>query len=227
MIMNNNNFNFYNNLGVDPFKKLAAIGGFSSYKDLELCYPYIKDAKSILELGAGYGRCLDFFIEKNYKGKLIAVEQSAPLIEYLKAHYSAKADILQEDIKDLKLDQKVDVALWMWSGVIDFAKEEQLTTIQKIASYLSPKGKLIIDIPKLGYKTYANHQDEQTLRLDSTYGTLECYIPNEKEMKEICEKSGFKELKTMHYSTSTEKERTLYILSKERIAISDKPLRKL
>jgi phospholipid N-methyltransferase len=212
--MNNKNFNFYNNLGVDPFKKLAAIGGFSSYKDLELSYPYIKDAKSILELGAGYGRCLDFFIENKYTGKLIAVEQSGPLVEYLNQHYSSKAKILREDIKSLKLDEKVDVALWMWSGVIDFSKEEQVTTIQKISSYLSEKGKLVIDIPKLGYKTYATHTGEQSLHLDSSYGTLDCYIPSEMEMKEIRDVSGFKELKTIQYSTPTEKERTLYILSK-------------
>jgi SAM-dependent methyltransferase len=212
--MNNSNFNFYNNLGVEPFKKLAVIGGFNSYKDLELCYPYIKDAKSILELGAGYGRCLDFFIENNYKGKLIAVEQSPPLAAHLKKHYSSKAEILQEDIKSLHLNQKVDVALWMWSGIIDFSIEEQLKAVQKISSLVSEKGKLIIDIPKLGYKTYATHENEQKLHLDSSYGTLDCYIPNETEMKEMGDKSGFQELKTMHYKTTTEKERTIYILSR-------------
>jgi SAM-dependent methyltransferase len=212
--MNDSNFNFYNNLGVEPFKKLAVIGGFNSYKDLELCYPYIKDAKSILELGAGYGRCLDFFIENNYKGKLIAVEQSPKLAAYLKSHYSSKAEILQEDIKSLRLNQKVDAALWMWSGIIDFSLAEQLTAVQKISSLISEKGKLIIDIPRLGYKTYATHENEQRLHLDSSYGTLDCYIPNETEMKEIGDKSGFKELKTMYYKTSTEKERTIYILSK-------------
>jgi SAM-dependent methyltransferase len=212
--MNNSNFNFYNNLGVEPFKKLAVVGGFNSYKDLELCYPYIKNAQSILELGAGYGRCLDFFIKNNYHGKLIAIEQSEPLIKYLQAHYASKAEIIQKDIKSLELNEKVDVALWMWSGIIDFAKEEQLTTIQKISSFLSQKGKLIIDIPKIGFKTYATHEDSQNLHLDSSYGTLDCYIPNEKEMQEISNKSGFKELKIIQYSTPTDKERTIYILSK-------------
>ncbi|MFL5729137.1 MAG: class I SAM-dependent methyltransferase, partial [Cytophagaceae bacterium] len=136
--MNEKNFDFYRNLGVDPFKKLAAIGGFSSYTDLELSFPFIKNSQSILELGAGYGRCLDFFIAKGFKGKLIAVEQSEPLVQHLKSQYGDKAEILQEDIKTLQLKENVDAALWMWSGIIDFSKEEQLNTSRHIVSLLNP-----------------------------------------------------------------------------------------
>jgi SAM-dependent methyltransferase len=212
--MNEKNFDFYKNLGVDPFKKLSVIGGFNSFTDLELCYPIISEAKSILELGAGYGRCLDFFIEKKFKGKLIAVEQSEPLVQYLKEHYSPRVEILQEDIKTLKLKENVDAALWMWSGIIDFSKDEQLITTAHIVSLLNPGGKLIVDTPRIGFQTYATHSDQQTLHLDSSYGTLDCYIPNEKEMSEMKEKLKMSKLDVTHYKTATEKERTIYILTK-------------
>jgi SAM-dependent methyltransferase len=213
--MNEKNFNFYKNLGVDPFKKLASIGGFNSYTDLELCYPFISGAKSILELGAGYGRCLDFFIEeKKFTGKLIAVEQSEPLVQYLKQHYSPRVEILQEDIKTLKLKENVDLALWMWSGIIDFSKEEQFITTGHIVSLLNPGGKLIVDTPRIGFQTYATHSDLQTLHLESSYGTLDCYIPNEQEMEQMREKLKMTKLQVIHYKTATGKERTIYILTK-------------
>jgi SAM-dependent methyltransferase len=212
--MNEKNFEFYKNLGVDPFKKLAVLGGFNSYTDLELCFPYFQHAQSILELGAGYGRCLDFFIEKKFKGKLLAVEQSDPLVKYLKEHYEPRVEIIQEDIKTLKLKERVDVALWMWSGIIDFSKEEQLKTTLHIISLLNPGGVLVVDTPRIGFQTYATHTDQQTLHLDSSYGTLDCYIPNEKEMEEIKVKSGMSKLDVIHYKTATEKERTIYVLIK-------------
>ena len=212
--MNEKNFEFYRNLGVDPFKKLAVIGGFNSFTDLELTYPFVKHAGSILELGAGYGRCLDFFIAKGYTGKLIAVEQSDPLFQYLKEHYSPRVEILQEDIKTMKLKEKVDVALWMWSGIIDFSKEEQLNTTRHIVSLLNPGGKLVIDTPRFGFQTYATHSDEHTIHLDSSYGTLDCYIPDEKEMGELKEKLEMKNMDVIHYLTATDKQRTIYVLTK-------------
>jgi SAM-dependent methyltransferase len=212
--MNENNFDFYRNLGVDPFKKLAVIGGFNTFIDLELSYPFIKQAESILELGAGYGRCLDFFIAKGYEGKLIAVEQSSPLVQHLKEHYSPRVEILQEDIKTLQLKEKVDAALWMWSGIIDFSKEEQLKTTGHIVSLLNPGGKIIIDTPRIGFQTYATHSDEHRIHLDSSYGTLDCYIPDEKEMGELKNKLNMKSLEVIHYLTATDKERTIYVLTK-------------
>jgi SAM-dependent methyltransferase len=212
--MNEKNFDFYRNLGVEPFKKLAAIGGFNSFTDLELSYTFIKQAASILELGAGYGRCFDFFIAKGYKGKLIGVEQSEPLVQYLNQHYSPRVEILQVDIKTLKLKENVDAALWMWSGIIDFSKEEQLNTSRNIVSFLNPGGKLIVDTPRIGFQTYATHSDEHTIHLESTYGTLDCYIPDENEMGELKDKLQMKNLDVIHYLTSTDKQRTLYVLTK-------------
>ncbi|HXA00564.1 MAG TPA: class I SAM-dependent methyltransferase [Cytophagaceae bacterium] len=212
--MNEKNFDFYRNLGVDPFKKLAVVGGFNSFTDLELTYPFVKHSESILELGAGYGRCLDFFIAKEYTGKLIAVEQSDPLVKYLKQHYSSRVEILQEDIKTLELKEKVDAALWMWSGIIDFSKEEQLNTTRHIVSLLNHSGRLVVDTPRIGFQTFATHSNDHTIHLDSSYGTLDCYIPDEKEMRELKEKLNMKQLDVIHYLTATDKQRTLYILTK-------------
>lgn len=217
--MNDLNLAFYEKLGVDPFKELAIKGGFHSYIDLELAFPYIKDSKTILELGAGYGRCLDFFLEKNFNGKLIAVELSKPLLSHLSVKYATeiqenKIEVIAKDIKTISLSERADAALWMWSGIIDFAPEEQANAIKNIYDSLNPHGRLIIDIPRLGYQTYAQHIDSQHLRFDSPYGPLNCYIPSLKDIQMYCSFAGFSKIINLDYNTTTEKQRTLYILEK-------------
>ncbi|MFL5729992.1 MAG: class I SAM-dependent methyltransferase, partial [Cytophagaceae bacterium] len=78
----------------------------------------------------------------------------------------------------------------------------------------NPGGKLVVDTPRVGFQTYATHTDEQTLHLDSSYGTLDCYIPSEKEMEELRKELNMKRIDVIHYKTLTDKERTLYVLTK-------------
>lgn len=212
--MNDKNLPFYNKLGVDPFKALSIQGGFNTYVDLEMVYPYIKDSQSIVELGAGYGRCLDFLISKDFKGKLIAVEKSIPFLDYLNENYADRVEILDQDIKKLKLKNKVDAALWMFSGIIDFSRAEQKSVIAALFHQLSDTGTLVIDIPRLGFKTYAEHRDQQNLHLESPYGTLDCYIPSLEDMEEAQEIAGFRNLIRMDYETPAGKERTIYLFEK-------------
>lgn len=214
--MNDNNLEFYSKMGVDPFKDLAVMGGFSTFIDLELIYPYIKFSNSILELGAGYGRCIDFFLQKKFSGDIIAIEQSPVLMTELKSKFGKydNVKLLQEDIKTLKLTEKVDAALWMWSGLIDFDKNQQYACLQKLYNMLNPEGTLVIDIPRIGFKTIAEHKDEQNLTFSTPYGTLHCYIPDVREMEEAKNKIGYKELRLMNYQTATQKERTIYMLVK-------------
>lgn len=211
--MNASNHLFYNNLGIDPFKLLAEVGGFSTYKDLELAYPFITNAETILELGAGYGRCIEFFIHRKFKGKLIAVEQSPYLIAHLRERFP-KIEILQADITSLELKQKVDAALWMWSGFIDFSKDEQQRSINRISSHLTEKGVLVIDLPRLGYQTIAQHKDTQHLHFESPFGNLDCYLPSLEDIQSYANKANFQEVIPRDYLTATDKERTLFILQK-------------
>jgi ubiquinone/menaquinone biosynthesis C-methylase UbiE len=223
--MNEKNFEFYNKLGVNPFMEFAIVGGFNTFVDLDLIYPFINKSKTILELGAGYGRCIEFFLKKGFNGKIIAVEQSAALIDHLKEKYLQFENIslLQEDIKNLQLSEKMDAALWMWSGLIDFSKEQQFLCLKKIFGILNDGGKIIVDTPKIGFTTITQHKigftavaenDEKNLSFNTPFGELNCYIPDEKEMEEARKEIGFKAMKVINYKTATEKQRTIYIIEK-------------
>lgn len=213
--MNDKNIDFYNKLGVEPFQKLSKVGGFDSWVDLEIVYPFIDHASSIMELGAGYGRCLDFFLKKGFKGKLIAIEKAKSYLDHLNKVYAGKVEVLDADIKKLALDQKVDVILWMFSGIIDFSPEEQVACIKNLSKFLNPNGKLVVDVPRLGFKTYADHEDNQRLKFDSEYGLLECYIPSIEDMSRYMSEAGFSNFIRKDYMTATEKARTVYILEKK------------
>ena len=212
--MNDKNIIFYNNIGLDPFKELAEKGGFSTFKDLELISSFIPKNATILELGAGYGRCLDYFIQNHHAGKLIAVERSAHLYEYLTKKYNSTIELLNKDIKELVLQEKVDIALWMWSGIIDFAPAEQIESCRKIFNLLNKGGKLFIDVPMIGVQTIALHKDKQNLVLTTPYGEIEAYIPDEQDMENIRLKTGYERIEIINYSTATDKKRTIYILEK-------------
>ncbi|HSZ25719.1 MAG TPA: class I SAM-dependent methyltransferase [Cytophagaceae bacterium] len=212
--MNDKNLLFYNNIGLDSFRELSDRGGFSSYKDMELIAPYINEDVSIIELGAGFGRCLNYFIDKGHKGSLTGVEYSKPLVEFLKKNFAGKAEIINADIKKLSLSSKYDVALWMWSGIIDFSKEEQLESCKKIYNLLQVGGYLIIDVPRLGIQTIADHIDNQHLVFSTEFGEIRAFVPNDLEMEKIKKEAGFEKLIKMEYSTSTDKQRTIYILGK-------------
>ncbi len=212
--MNDKNLLFYNTIGLDPFMELSVKGGFSSYKDLELIAPYISKDASVLELGAGFGRCLSYFVERGHEGKLTGIEYSVPLVNHLKEKFDGKAEIINADIKKLTLNEKYDVALWMWSGIIDFSLEEQVAGCKKIYDLLNEKGRLFIDVPRLGVQTIASHLDHQHLVLTTEYGVIHAFIPDDKDLENIRKEAGFRKLEKIDYSTATDKKRTVYILEK-------------
>lgn len=211
---NDKNLEFYGRIDLAAFAGLAKVGGFDTYKDLETISSYLSPYTDVLELGAGYGRCLEYFKKTSHRGKIIAIEKSAHLAEYLREHYGKLATIIEGDIKTLHLDQQVDVALWMWSGIIDFSKAEQAEACETIIKFIKPKGKLFIDVPRIGTKTIAHHEDAQNLVLSTEYGDIHAYIPSDQDVEWYCKRAGFSRFVHIDYQTATEKKRTIYMLEK-------------
>lgn len=211
---NEKNFNFYNQIGLETFQSLAQTGGFNTFVDLEIAYRYIQSNENVIEIGAGYGRCLDFLIEKKHEGHIYAIEQSAVLCTHLRKKYAPSIEIIEGNIYTVTINQPIDTALWMWSGIIDFSVEEQAAVIKHIFDVLTAKGKVFIDIPRIGIKTIADHLDQQRIKLTTDFGEIECYIPLSSEMKTYAEDAGFTRVDEINYETSTDKKRTMYILMK-------------
>ncbi|TAH25426.1 MAG: class I SAM-dependent methyltransferase [Cytophagales bacterium] len=212
---NDDNINFYEKIDVSAFAEMANKGGFDDYSDLEIAYEYFKNSKKVLEIGAGYGRCIDFLIQKGYSGKIWAVEYSKSLYDYLiKKYQNKEIQILHQDIKTFDFTHKIDTALWMWSGFIDFTETEQELCVQRLYSRLEDNGLLIIDVPRFGIQTIANHSDAQNIHYETSYGSIDCFIPNSANMQNYATNAGFKSVQNIEYETNKNKGRSMYIFQK-------------
>jgi tRNA A58 N-methylase Trm61 len=231
--MNTGNFPFYKNLGVKILKEMASRVGIDHYVDVKQAYQHIKGANSILELGAGYGRCLDYLLLEGYKGELIAVEYVPEYVDYLKNKFGTRVNVIDGDIQTdaFSLDHKVDAAMWLWSGFSDFSKEEQDFCLQKIYHFLNHHGKLIIDIPKiennlsvvkLMQNTSASELLEKNQNFiegkdvvwETPYGIFRGYIQSRESMRQIATMIGFKKVTYIEYKTETNIERLMCVLEK-------------
>lgn len=216
MVIENNkdNWEFYRNLPIAQFKRIAGDAGFEAHKDLTLVAPFLKTEDAILEIGAGYGRCLAFLLAQHHQGPITAIEQSPLLMETLEKEYQDKVALIAGDIMAHQAQAAYDVALWLWSGIIDFKPEQQLWLLKHILGMLKPGGRLFIDIPREGVQTIAKHDsDGQHIHFETPFGNLNGYIPGTEELKTMAKAAGYAEVQAIPYATDTDKLRTMLILS--------------
>jgi phospholipid N-methyltransferase len=213
---NKSNKQFYNHVPLEVFKDMTKQGGFSDYKDLKLIADSIPSAAHVLELGAGYGRCIDFLLARNHTGLITAVEHSASLLTVLREKYIdfPQVEVVEEDLNTTVHVFKADVVLWIFSGLLDFSKEEQLTMLKKIQTWIKDGGKLFVDIPQLAQLTIARYTDKQDIVMDTPYGSIATFLPSETDMKEYGASAGFAHVDVLYYDTDTDKKRAMYIFSK-------------
>lgn len=212
---NKTNKEFYRNVPLDVFKGMTNQGGFAQYKDLRLIADFIpKDAK-VLELGAGYGRCIDFLLEQKHQGEIIGVEQSKTFLDVLKDKYknNTHVHIIDDDISTMEIDFKADVVLWIFSGLLDFGKEEQVLLLSRIRSWMNKGAKLFVDIPQLTKLSIARYTAEQHVLMETPYGHIETYLPSKEDVEKYAIDAGYAEVRSIDYDTDTDKKRTMFIFS--------------
>ena len=211
---NDSNRIFYNTVPLEVFQSLTQQGGFDECIDLELIEKHIAASASIMEVGAGYGRCVDFLLKKKQEAKILAIEQSPQLSKVLLDKYKnqPKVQVLHEDIKTLVLSDKMDIVLWLFSGMLDFGKEEQPVVLKRLRSFLKDDGKLFIDIPQLAELTVAKYTSAQDIVMETPYGNITTFLPAWRDIENYASQAGFSKVSVIHYNTSTEKKRSIFTL---------------
>ncbi len=211
---NDSNKQFYNTVPLDVFQSLTQQGGFDECIDLELIEKDIPTSASIIEVGAGYGRCVDFLLNRKQEAKILAVEQSPQLSKVLEDKYKNQpsVQVINDDIKTVVIPDKADVVLWLFSGLLDFSKEEQPVVLKRLRSFLKNDGKLFIDIPQLAALTIAKYTSAQDIFMETPYGNISTFLPSVKEMEAYALQAGFSKVAVTDYHTSTEKKRSIYML---------------
>lgn len=209
---NKTNKLFYNQVPLEVFKGMAKQGGFAEHKDLKLISSQIPADAKVLELGAGYGRCVDFLLEKNHSGQIIAIEQSPSLIDVLNEKYKTISNVIviQDDLNSTKTVFEAEIVLWIFSGLLDFSRDEQLSVLKKIRSWIVNEGKLFVDIPQLTNLTIARYTTKQDVVMDTPYGSIETFLPSADDIIAYASAAGYAGITAVDYDTDTGKKRTMY-----------------
>jgi SAM-dependent methyltransferase len=215
MASNDSNKIFYNTVPLNVFQSLTAQGGFDHCVDLKLIADQISPSVRVLEVGAGYGRCIDFLIEKKHEAAIVGVEQSPQLFNVLVEKYKNNpvVTIINQDIKTMEVSFQVDVVLWLFSGLLDFSKEEQVVVLKKLRLFLKEGGKLFLDIPQLAELTVAKYTGTQDIVMETPYGNISTYLPSFSDLERYSSEAGFSDVSVNHYETETAKKRSMYQLT--------------
>jgi len=120
---NTDNTAIYENMPIDEFYKIAVLSGLDTGKDIEVIWKYIQSAKSILEVGAGYGRVLNHLITRGFNGTLSAVERSKKLSHWLKSQYQHCVTLHEGTVMAAKSGRQYDLILWMCLDLLNLPNQ--------------------------------------------------------------------------------------------------------
>jgi SAM-dependent methyltransferase len=213
---NEDNASYYENFPVEDFRKVAIRGGFEDGCDIDLIYHYLQDKKTLLDVGAGYGRAIHHLIKNGYTGKIFAIERSENFYNHLIKTFKDVATLIHGDINNFNPEMKFEAVLWMWSNISEWPKNQQADMLKKLADLCSEGGVVILDTifydgKPLNVTTY----DSQTYIAKSDYGRYAYgYIPTKEEIKEYAAIAKLDIITQIDYTTTTDRKRILHVLKK-------------
>jgi hypothetical protein len=214
------NLEYYENVPPQELQRLSIDSGLEQHPDLEMIYPFIKDAQNILEIGGGYGRAIDFFTKNNFKGHIDILEPTDNFFKVLKSKYPTRFNIYKEFIQTFIPTKKYDVALWLWSNIIEFDPPALEKILKKLKDATYKHGLLVIEtihehLDPLGLEEKTN----DSALLDLKYGFLKIFNYSKCDLINFAEASGFKTIEVTDYQLSSGRSRTLFLFAQTDTAI--------
>jgi len=210
---NDDNANFYESIDIETLRQFAIQGGFENGCDVDVVWPYINLSSRILITGAGYGREIRHILNRGYNGELYAIERSKKLCKYLTDTFNHRIELVNADIRTYNFKEKFDVITSFWSGISDFAKNEQMSFLSCLAGLLNKEGYIILEtllhslIP-----TNSSVAWEQSYIIPGKYYNVHGYIPSIAEINDYA-KALHLNAKHIPYITTTNRQRVIHILS--------------
>jgi SAM-dependent methyltransferase len=208
---NDANAAFYDAMAIEKLADFAQIVGLANCEDVAVIYEDLATAESIAELGAGYGRVVDYLLNNGYSGNILAVERIGQFVEYLLHQYHEQVTVVEEDIKKLQLPNSVDRMLWLWSGILELSPEELKMTLQNLRTQLNPGGILYLEVP-FEIRFIGEHQPDEVniIHYETEWGSIRAYLPTHEELTTILMEAGFARIETFDYLTAREVSRIFY-----------------
>ena len=212
---NRDNAKIYSRLPLHAFLTFAKASGVDNNTDIVLLKEYIASAKNIMELGAGYGRVLQYLIQHS-SAHISGIERDRKLCKHLINNFEDNVEVIQADLKKHEFTrEKYDLMLWLWAGFCEFSESEQLDALAQVTLGLSPGGRIVIDT--LDYATMpikATHKDGGYVEADTPYGVERLFVPNTVHFYRYANQLGLIIEKELYYEPLKGKLRTLYVFKK-------------
>ncbi|WP_020530890.1 class I SAM-dependent methyltransferase [Flexithrix dorotheae] len=211
-LINDANFEFYNKIEIEKFKEFSAIIGLDEGIDIKVIYPEIKNLNTIAEIGSGYGRAIEFIKNNQFSGQVYAVERVRKLLDYMEEKYTDddNIEIIDQDLKQLNLPNKADCILWLWSGILELSLPEQRIVLKRLKDNLGEDGFLLIETPYKNVRVIGSKGEDNYIKFETEWGTIEAYLPTFEELKESIQLSGFSSIESTFYQTKTGLTRIFY-----------------
>lgn len=202
-----------NNAGIDG----EVLNG-SMPPDIALTLPFTDKEGHYLDMGSGYGRVLKWLLKEHIApNNITSVELAPNYIKQLKKVYHQEGiTIIQGNLHDYKPSQVFDNLLWMWCGVCDFPKNEQLNILRHWLNYLSkPNGVFIIESPEASEPLNSNVTHAMGSEVSIQHQGIppwHGYMPTDDDMRSYAEQLNV-DIRRVRFTTVTGRNRNLYILS--------------
>ncbi len=192
-----------------------------SYPDLKLISSYIAEAQHILEVGAGMGRVVDYIVQYNPQAHIYALEIDPHLCQELKMKYkNNNVHLVHADVQHYTPTIQFDLILYMWSGLMDHNKHEQIALLKKMLTWLSPEGMIILDnSDRKGKGTLLDPENRYSI-ISGSAAIYVGYIPSDVDYISYWKKMNAHHVKRIKYQTETGYHRSLDVLTKQAIAPS-------
>ncbi len=211
---NRTNANYYERANLSQFVEDA---GLASCPELSVVQSYLWEAKKLLEVGANYGRVLDYLLAQGFKGEIDAIERSEHCCNILKQKYHDVVTIFHADLMGFFPQEKYDAVLWLWSGISDFSREEQLLVIKHLAGLLNSQGTLIIETT-CHERPMANNgsaENQQEYNIFDEEVVICGYRPSPEEVIQMGGEADLKLVKFTEYYTTTQVPRRLFVFQRD------------
>lgn len=211
------NVDFYETLPPEGLIKASQNVGLDTCCDLKLIEKYINNATSILDIGPGYGRVINYIIDSGHEGELYAIERSKIFYHYLQGKVPLQVKLIRGDILDYSFKRKFDLILWLWAGFIEFSNTEQKYLFVKLASLLNMGGTVVIDVIPMDFRPpNSTLIDEQNYiaHLPQTTAPCYCFVPTVDDFSNYANLSSLQFIQNRLYLTPKNRERILYIFTK-------------
>ena len=213
--MNIENIGFYDQIKPSGLRKLAEERGMDSCNDVKAIHSIIEQANHILEVGAGYGRVLDYLLTYHPKIQADAIEPAGTMFKYLKAKYQDQVNICNTSLQMIETKASYDLILWLWTGMADMSWSEQIDAIETLFGKLDCGGTLIIDVyPEQSLPINMASTTSHIYTLNTSGATIDTYWRSREGLNEIALDIGFSSFSEITYFTGTESKRHLCLLSR-------------